>query len=197
MFDELSEQEVVRRATSDPLAISYLYRKHYGAIYAYVNRRIGNAHDTSDIVSEVFMAMVRYLPRFRWTGAPFRSWLLVLTTSQINRWIRKRRFFSLWRSVDSTDEPAMSPSNEVDERVEPMRRALLALPIAIQTALTLHYFEELTIEAIAEIMNCRPGTVKSRLSRGRDMLRHKFTNNEELLKDERRPIGSVLKKFEV
>jgi len=33
-------------ATFDPLAISYLYRQHYGAIHRYVNRRVGNAHDT-------------------------------------------------------------------------------------------------------------------------------------------------------
>ena len=85
----------------------------------------------------------------------------------------------------------------VDDRVEPMRCALLALPLAFQTALSLHYYEDLSVEVIAEIMNCRPGTVKSRLSRGRELLRRKFTKHEEINSDERRPIGSVLKKFEV
>ena len=184
-------------AKTDPLAISHLYRQHYGAIFRYVNRRVGNSHDTNDIVAEVFMSMVRYLPRFRWTGAPFRCWLLALTTTQINRWIRKRRFSSLWRSVESSEQLMTNPPDFVDERLEPMRFALLALPLAFQTVLTLHYFEDLSIDAIAEIMNCRPGTVKSRLSRGRELLRRKFTNQEVKNSDERQPIGSVLKKFEV
>ncbi len=193
-FDELAEREIVSMAKLDPSAVSYLYRQHYGAIHRYVNRRIGNAHDTNDIVAEVFMSMVRYLPRFRWTGVPFRCWLLVLTTTQINRWIRKRRFSSLWRSIDLSEPLMTEPPDKVDERLEPMRIALLALPLAFQTVLTLHYFEDLSVDAIAEIMNCRPGTVKSRLSRGRELLRQKFTNPEEN-SDERRPIGNLLKRI--
>ena len=142
------------------------------------------------------MSMVRYLPRFRWTGAPFRCWLLVLTTTQINRWIRKRRFSNLWRSIDFSELLITEPTDIVDERLEIMQFALLALPLALQTVLTLHYFEELSIDAIAKIMNCRPGTVKSRLSRSRELLRQKFTNFEKN-SDEQRPIGSLLRKFEV
>ncbi len=193
----LDECEVVKLAKSDPLAVSYLYRQHYIDIHRYVGRRVGNTHDTNDIVAEVFMSMVRYLPRFQWTGAPFRCWLLVLTTTQINRWIRKRRFSSLWRPIESSEQLAAHQTHAGDERLEPIRQALLALPLAFQTVLTLHYFEDLSVDAISKIVNCRPGTVKSRLSRGRELLRKKFTNPEEKNTDERRPIGSVLKKFEV
>ncbi len=175
--------------------MSYLYRQNYGSIHGYVNRRIGNADDTNDIVAEVFMSMVRYLPRFRWTGAPFRCWLLVLTTSQINRWIRKRRFSRLWRSVESCEQMA-KPRDEVDQRVETMRKALMELPLTFQTVLTLHYFEDLSVDAISKIMNCRPGTVKSRMSRGREMLRIKFKNIEGNA-DEQRTVGIVLDQVEV
>jgi RNA polymerase sigma-70 factor, ECF subfamily len=195
-LEELSEYEVVTLAKQDPLAISYLYRQHYGAIHRYVNRRIGNADDTNDIVAEVFMSMVRYLPRFRWTGAPFRCWLLVLTTTQINRWIRKKRFSNLWRSVESTEQLMANPTVKEDERVEPMRKALLALPLTFQTVLTLHYFEDLSVDAIAEIMNCRPGTVKSRMSRGRELLRQKYTQHEGNT-DEQRTVGIVLNHIKV
>ena len=196
-FAALAERELVSLAKYDPMAVSYLYRQHYSAIYGYVLRRVGNTHDTHDIVSDVFMTMVRYLPRFRWTGAPFRCWLLVLTATQINRWIRKRRFSSLWTSFESSKQSLTRPIEDRDERLEPIRIALLELPLNFQTALTLHYFEDLSIEAIAKMMRCQPGTVKSRLSRGRELLRQKMTYQEEKNKDERRPVGQVLPKFKV
>ena len=195
-FDGLTEREIVELAKQNPLALSHLYRQHYGAIYCYVNRRVGSAHDTNDIVAEVFLSMVRYLPRFRWTGAPFRSWLLVLATNQINRWIRKKRFSRFWRPIESTEQLTNQIADESDGRIELMRRAILALPLSIQTALTLHYFEDLSIDAIATIMNCRAGTVKSRLSRGREMLRIKLTPAQEN-SNVQRPLGSLLGKSEV
>ncbi len=196
-FAELTERQIVELAKSDPLAVSHLYREHYGVIHGYIHRRVGNLDDTNDIVAEVFMAMVRYLPRFRWTGAPFRCWLLVLSTTQINRWIRKKRFSNLWRSIESSEQLATPSPDAIDERLEPTRRALLALPLAFQTVLTLHYFQDLSVDNIAEMINTRPGTVKSRLSRGRELLRKKLSNQEEKYTDERRPIGSAFKRFEV
>ncbi len=202
-YAELDEQSVVALAKHDPQALSFLYRQHYTSIHCYVQRRIGNGHDTNDIVAEVFVAMVRYLPRFRWTGAPFRCWLLALTTSQINRWIRRQRFSRLWRpfvtSEQRVSDPQVvsDPQGVVDERVEPMKHALMGLPLSFQTVLTLYYFEDLSVEAIAQIVKCAPGTVKSRLSRGRELLRQKLTNTQEKHSHERRPIGHVLKKSEI
>ena len=196
-FAELGDRQIVELAKTDPLAVSDLYREHYGAIHRYVQRRVGNLDDTNDIVAEVFMSMVRNLPRFRWTGAPFRCWLLVLCTTQINRWIRKKRFSNLWRSIESSEQLATRSPDAIDDRVEPKGQALLALPLAFQTVLTLHYFEELSVEDIAQMIKTRPGTVKSRLSRGRELLRKKLTNLEEKYLDERRPIGRSLKRFEV
>ncbi|MEQ1829664.1 MAG: sigma factor, partial [Pirellula sp.] len=79
--NDCSEEELIEAAKGSADALTALYRLHYAAIYGYVLRRVGKADDTHDIVSDVFVNMVRYLPRFRWTGAPFRSWLLRLANS--------------------------------------------------------------------------------------------------------------------
>lgn len=193
-FEEWSEFRVIESARSDPQALSFLYRQHYAAIFGYVNRRIGNSHDASDVVAEVFLTMVRYLPRYRWRGAPFRSWLLRLATTQINRWVRRRRWTRLWARVDESHPGGV---DSPDARLEQIRQALWKLPIRFQSVLALHYLEEQSIEAIAEILNCRPGTVKSRLSRGREMLRSTLTQREEEPSDERRTIGWFAKSAEV
>ena len=192
----LDERQLLERAKSDPKAVSLLYRQHYTAIYGYVYRRIGHTHDTHDIVADVFVAMVRYLPGFRWTGVPFRCWLLKLSTSQINRWIRRKRFSRLWQSFDVTRHLVVTPTDRSQELLEPVRIAIFALPIAIQTVLTLHYFEGLSVDVIAQIMNCRPGTVKSRLSRGRDLLRKTLSQLEARISYERQPIGRLSEEFD-
>jgi RNA polymerase sigma-70 factor (ECF subfamily) len=75
------ERRLVERAKRDPAALATLYRTHYAAMYRYVVRRVGNQHDADVLVAGVFLAMVRYLPQFRWRNAPFRSWLYRLATN--------------------------------------------------------------------------------------------------------------------
>ncbi len=197
-FADTDERQLIEAAKVDSRALSVLYRKHYAGIFGYVQRRIGNDHDTNDIVSEVFMSMVHSLPRFRWTGAPFQCWLLRLATTQINRWVRKRKFSRFWQSLDEPQFAFRKPNDRIDERLELVRQSMLALPCRFQTVLALHYFEELSVEAISGVLECRPGTVKSRLSRGRELLRKKLERLNNLENhDEQRTIGILSEKAEV
>jgi len=62
---------------------------------------------------------------------------------------------------------------------------LLTLPPRLQTVLTLRYLAEMSVKEIAEVVNCRLGTVKSRLSRGRKLMRERLSNEQ----------GEVILKF--
>lgn len=190
------EQRLIASARTDSQALSTLYRLHYAAIYGYVYRRIGNSHDASDVVAETFLSMVRYLPRYRWTGAPFRSWLLRLATTQINRWARRRKWTRFWGRIDET-QAAVDADDSSSAKLDQLREALWKLATRYQTVLALHYFEEHSLEAIADILNCPVGTVKSRLARGRDALRDVLTQREETTANERRAIGWFAKRAEV
>lgn len=164
------EAALVARARHDPAALAALYRANYAAIHGYVHRRVGCQADADELVAEAFLAMVRYLPRYRQRGAPFRAWLYRLATTQIGRWARCRRRWATARleelaAVERRDEA------EVSEDAERVRTALLVLPERYQAALALHYLEELPVAEVALVLGCRVGTVKSRLSRGREALR--------------------------
>ncbi len=197
-FANIDERQLIDAAKVDSGALSVLYRRYYSGIFGYVKRRIGNDHDTNDIVSEIFMSMVHLLPRYRWTGAPFQCWLLRLATTQLNRWVRKRKFSKFWHSIDEHQVPFCDPDERVDERLEMIRQSMLALPCRFQTVLALHYFEELSVDAVAEVLNCRSGTVKSRLSRGREILRRKLESmNTREKHDERRRTGILSGKVEI
>ncbi len=191
------EQQLVELAKWDADAMSALYRRHYSAIFGYVARRVGNEQDTHDIVAETFVSMVRYLPRYRWTGAPFRCWLLRIATTQIGRWNRKRRWHRWWRSIDEEPSIASGVDKSEDRRLEEVKRAIGSLNDSMQSVVALYYFEGETVESIAHILNCKIGTVKSRLSRGRDMLREILSKKDEDSVDERNSIGWLPSRIEV
>lgn len=170
------EAELIQRAKCEPEAMAELFREHYAPIGNYIRHRVGNSSTADDLTSEVFLAMVRYLPRFRVNGTPFRAWLYRLATNQVNRWARRQRRFA-WKQLH--DQPAPEAQELDDESAARIRTALLTLPVHYQSALALHYLEELPVESVAQVLGCAVGTVKSRLSRGRDLLRPLLTEQDD------------------
>ncbi len=171
-----AERRLVELAKRNRDAFALLYRQHYPAIAAYVYRRTGDRHATEDLVADVFVIVLRTLARFRYRGVPFRYWLLRIATNTVNRWARRqRRRQPQALPDDGWPDPrtdAASGVGGIDR--ERAQSALLSLSAKYQAVLALHYFEGLSVTDVAAVIGCRPGTVKSRLSRARDALRAKL-----------------------
>jgi len=165
------ERELVERAKSDRAAFAALYRRHYRALSSHVLRRTGDVHTTEDLVSDVFLTVLRTLPRYRYRGVPFRFWLLRIATNAVNRWARRQRRRVLATvpivGLEVTAAPASTDGGVDKERAH---RALLSLPPKYQAVLSLHYLEGLALSEVATVIGCRVGTVKSRLARAREAL---------------------------
>ena len=172
-----ADKGLIERAKRDPKAFAVLYRQHYDAIAGHVFRRTGDTHATEDIVAEVFLAAMHAIGRFRYRGVPFRAWLFRIATNKVNQWARReRRRAVVAIDTESVAEtvPATPKTNRVSDG-EQARRALLTLSPKYQSVLALHYLEEMSVAEIATVIGCRVGTIKSRLSRGRDALRERLT----------------------
>jgi RNA polymerase sigma-70 factor (ECF subfamily) len=174
-FDPEAERRLIEAAKRDPHALSQLYRQHYHAISQHVLRRVGRTTIAEDLVADVFLAMVRYLPRYRVGPTPFRAWLFRMATNRVNRWARWQRRRACRKLHDV---PGPAPVHDRAQQAEHVRSALLALPLRFQSVLSLHYLDEMSIHDIAQVLGCPEGTVKSRLSRGRDLLRTILTESE-------------------
>lgn len=172
-----AEATLVERAKRDPHAFAELYRRYYAPLAAHVHRRVGDQHTTDDLVAEVFLTVMRSLGRYRNRGVPFRAWLYRIATNTVNRWARRRRSRFSGCSVGLVTPSGVDTGCDraaAAIEIERARAALLALPIRYQAVLALHYLEDLSVEETASVLGCRIGTVKSRLSRGRDALREKL-----------------------
>lgn len=129
-----------------------------------------------DLAQEVFMKVYEALPNFRFESS-FYTWVYRIAVNKSRDELRKRktrRFFSLQSMIDSSDPVLKSRTIEHpkdEESKELVRKGLTMLPDKFREAIVLKDIEGFSYEEIAEIMQCEVGTVKSRLSRGRTMLR--------------------------
>src|SRR5262245_3333044 len=161
------DQELIERAKTSSDALATLYRTYRPVIAGYVGRRVENRHDAEDIIANVFLAMLRGLKRYRPSQVPFVIWLYRIATNEINWWVRKRRT----RSFFGLGSNRADPDVDAGDDAEMVRVALDKLPLRHQSVLTLHYLEGLSVQEVAAVLRVAVGTVKSRLSRGRDLLR--------------------------
>lgn len=170
-----ADRDLIERAKRDRKAFAVLYRLHYDAIAGHVFRRVGDVHLSEDLVAEVFLTALRYLPRYRHRGVPFRAWLFRIATNTVNRWARRNRR-RVVRSLDADieHEPAAPARGDGETDGELAQQALLSLSPKHQAVLALHYLEGMRVDEVAAVIGCSAGTVKSRLSRARVTLRERL-----------------------
>ncbi len=129
--------------------------------------------DAEDLVQETLLRAIEYADHYQ-PGTNMRAWLLKIMR---NRFYTKCRLSARERtgSGDCVSlTPSVKPSQEWHLRLLEMRSALRALPDPYRDAIVLvGVLGESYIDA-AEILDCDIGTIKSRVSRARTMLRSRL-----------------------
>ena len=129
-----------------------------------------------DLAQEVFIKAYEALPRFRFE-ASFYTWLYRIAVNKSRDEMRKRKFrklFSLHSMLEESDKELIAKSSlppHDNSAHELVTLGLQKLPNKFRLPVILKDIDGLSYEEMAEIMQCQMGTVKSRLSRGRTMLR--------------------------
>jgi RNA polymerase sigma factor (sigma-70 family) len=150
-------------------------REHSARVYRLAYRLTGNRHDAEDLTQEVFVRVFRALDGYR--PGTFEGWLHRITTNLFLDQARRRqriRFDAL--PENAADRLASSiPSPDLgmaDDRFDAdIELALAQLPPDFRVAVVLCDVEGLSYEEIADVLEVKIGTVRSRIHRGRSMLR--------------------------
>ena len=129
----------------------------------------GRFHDAEDVFQEVFLRYVRSGDKLK-SAEHIRAWLIRCTIN-----CAKSLHTSAWRRNTVPLEESLAAAG-MDEEARSVYAAVLSLPRIYRSALHLHYFEGLSVAEIAQVTGCREGTVKSRLSRGRELLKGVLTD---------------------
>ena len=155
------DQERVRPTGVDVAQVfAVSYRKLVVQLYGIV----GNAGEAEDLVQEAFVRAYAAGSKFTRVDNP-EAWLRTTAVNlHRNRWRKMRNFARIKHRLHETpDLPGMHEHVEVVD-------ALRELPESQREVLVLHYFADRQVQQIAEELGIAEGTVKSRLSRGRDAL---------------------------
>ena len=172
----------------DTAAFAVLLRRYKDRLYNAVYRFLGNAEDTMDVCQETLIRAYRGLDGFR-GDARFYTWLYRIAMNLARNHLRdagrrgQGRTSSLEALADSApgvlQRAARTGQNPGDEAVgnelaEELQKALDALPEHCRMAFVLRVYEEMPYDEIAHVMDCPPGTVKSRLNQARRLLRERL-----------------------
>ena len=170
-------------------ALALLIAQYQASVYSLISRVLNDPSDASDITQDVFIKVFRNIGSFHGDSS-LRTWIYRIALHEASN---QRRWWFRHRGREVTIEMETSGSEEsnstylkdmlVDEHASPyeltaheeLRRKIEAelrrLPEPFGTVVILRDLEGMSYDEIAEILGTRLGTVKSRLVRGRAMLR--------------------------
>ncbi len=172
----VDDDALVRAAQAgDRSALDALLRRHHDRVLAVCRRLASNEADALDASQEALIAIARGIGRFD-GRARFSTWAYRVTTNACLDELRRRRRRPLPGLPDETDGAARalpgapSPGIEVLPDRLAVDAALAQLPEEFRVPVVLRDLCDLDYAEIAETLDIPPGTVRSRIARGRAQL---------------------------
>ncbi len=174
-------------------AYAWLIGEFQQPVYGLVYRIVNDPADAADTTQDIFLKVFRGMKQFH-GGSSLKTWIYRIALHEA---ANRRRWWFRHKARETSIEPAESETNalgdgaiqtaltdraespfdnvahrEVQHRVE---QELRQVPEPYRTTLILRDLEDMSYEEIAEVLEISLGTVKSRLTRGREALRQRLT----------------------
>ena len=175
MSAEEDAEDVARVLAGDVSAFEAIVRRWQRPLVNLAYRFCRDRGRAEDMAQEAFLRAYRKLASWR-QDAAFSTWLFALATNLYRSEVRRIPPLTapLDEGVAVLDRRAVEPVLDEERRDRMVRNAVLGLPAKYRDVLTLFYFHGMDIAKSAASLGVPQGTVKARLSRGRDILRGKL-----------------------
>ena len=172
---EQDENALIARVHEGSVAgFEELMKQYERLVYRICFSHTGNRDDALDVTQEVFVKVFERIGSFRGSGS-FKGWLLRITHNESLNWLRDRSRHGEHRELTAANSPGLGARQETDllqkEDRDVIVDALGHLSPRQRTALTLRYFERMSISEISSLLGCTQGTTKNILFRSLRKLR--------------------------
>jgi RNA polymerase sigma-70 factor (ECF subfamily) len=170
--DDPDSAAVTAWRAGDQIAGKALFAKYFEPLVLFFRNKVDEGAD--DLIQQTFLAILGSIDRFR-GDAPFRSYLFAIARNELLGYYRKHGRRAGDVDVTEISVAAMSsaqPSRMLARHHEHqlLLDALRTLPLDLQIALELVYWEDLSGPELAVALGVPEGTVRSRLRRGKEIL---------------------------
>ncbi len=171
MEDEILVQQLKKGRCE---AFDLLYEKYKNLVIRTAYLITGNKPDSEDVAQETFVKVYLHISELK-NDAGFKPWMMQILVRTAYRTGKKRS-----REVPDDEIERLSESQSIlsplgqmikREEAEMISRAVAALPMKQRAVVVLYYYNELSVAEIAKMLDCREGTVKSRLHTARKYLK--------------------------
>ena len=180
---------ILRCQAGDRQAFDALVARYQRYVFNLVYQHLGEVDELDDVAQEVFLRVYKFIRKYR-GNASLESWIYKIVLNYCRTHARRRAVFSRLffhsppaqseeeRSFDILDTLAdlsQDPAAQIEQRLVAgeIIGAVRSLPQIYRDILIMREVNELSYEEIAEILEISIGTVKSRISRARDLVRQK------------------------
>ena len=167
-----------RLASGDRDALAIIFRRHHGTVYRFSRQMLGSKEAAEDVTQDVFVALTKSARRFNPEVASLSTYLYGIARNLVlQRYKRSRNRLEI--NIDVAADECMaafatsSDPAETLARAQATRRlrlAILGLPVHYREVVVLCELNGLSYEDAAAVAGCPVGTVRSRLSRARQIL---------------------------
>ena len=184
----MEESQLIQRAAKgDASAFNTLLGQHERRMYAVALRMCGNPEDAQDCLQEAMLRIYRSISGFK-AQSSFATWVYRITMNTCLDELRRRKnrpntsldglYDAGWSPVD----PGETPEKHAMQRDlgRHLQAYIQELPEDMRAAIVLRDIQGYSYEEIASILDANVGTIKSRISRGREKLREKISARPEL-----------------
>jgi len=187
IMESREEKLISRAAAGDGAAFSELMTMHEKRMYAVALRMCANREDAQDCLQDAMLRVYRSIGGFKGQSS-FSTWVYRITMNTCLDELRRRKTRNA-SSLDTMLEGGWSPTDGengpekqavASEQRRVLNSAIADLPEDMRSAIVLRDVQGFSYEEIAEMLEVNIGTIKSRISRGREKLRQILRENAEL-----------------
>ncbi|MEJ2723348.1 MAG: sigma-70 family RNA polymerase sigma factor [Deltaproteobacteria bacterium] len=180
-MNSIDDSDLIGRfKRGDPSAFEAIVRKYQDRVYNLCRYMLRDPEDARDAAQDVFLKSYRAMKDLKPDSSLYR-WIyrIALTTCIDYRRKSRREAFRNEPLPEDLASGEHSPHRLYESKkiTESVQTALQKLPEKLRAAIVLREIENLSYEEIAQVLNTSPGTVKSRISRAREQLRHLLKKN--------------------
>lgn len=185
-MDQKEKRLIKKVKKGDQQAFAELVDRYKNGVFAICFRMVGNTQEAEDLSQEAFIRAYNHIDQYD-HERKFSTWLFRIATNLSIDFLRRRKTsVSLDTVVPGTEGLSLNtilPDNGElpDEQMvrreneEMVQSEIKKLPEKYRSAVVLKYIEDLSLKEISDIMDIPVGTVKTRIHRGREMLRKNMT----------------------